>query len=177
MMRFPSHSSFSTPLALTSLPPTSSRSFPTPSVDSQWEEQKAQKEDRFLRGRQIANMIHECFQVTGNHETILNFSGSSASGSGFTEAQGLTSSRALLWSPSARTLPVENIAATGSCLFSGAAHQTDLARNVFAATVREYNIDSAPRSCVYEGCHRWRHGLKHESCVELSSRRVRASPE
>ena len=29
------------------------------------EEQKAQKEDRFLRGRQIAYLIYEQFQVTG----------------------------------------------------------------------------------------------------------------
>ena len=29
------------------------------------EEQKAQKEDRFLRGRQIAYLIYEYFRVTG----------------------------------------------------------------------------------------------------------------
>ena len=34
------------------------------------EEQKAQKDDRFLRGRQIAYLIYECFGVTG--PTILS---------------------------------------------------------------------------------------------------------
>ena len=33
------------------------------------EEQKAQKEDRFLRGRQIAFMIYHYFRVTGAHDT------------------------------------------------------------------------------------------------------------
>ena len=37
------------------------------------EEQKAQKEDRFLRGRQIAYMICECFRVAGAHDTVLDF--------------------------------------------------------------------------------------------------------
>ena len=36
------------------------------------EEQKAQKEDRFLRGRQIAVMIYDYFRVTGAHETELD---------------------------------------------------------------------------------------------------------
>ena len=36
------------------------------------EEQKAQKEDRFLRGRQIAFMIFDYFQVTGAHDTVLD---------------------------------------------------------------------------------------------------------
>ena len=35
------------------------------------EEQKAQKEDRFLRGRQTAFMIYDCFLVTGAHDTLL----------------------------------------------------------------------------------------------------------
>ena len=35
------------------------------------EEQKAQKEDRFLCGRQIAYMIYEYFRVTGAHDTLL----------------------------------------------------------------------------------------------------------
>ena len=35
------------------------------------EEQKAQKEDRFLRGRQIAFMIYDYFRVTGAHDTVL----------------------------------------------------------------------------------------------------------
>ena len=37
------------------------------------EEQKAQKEDQFLRGRQIAFMIHDYFRVTGAHDTALDF--------------------------------------------------------------------------------------------------------
>ena len=36
------------------------------------EEQKAQKEDRFLRGRQIASMICDYFRVTGAHDTVLD---------------------------------------------------------------------------------------------------------
>ena len=35
------------------------------------EEQKAQKEDRFLRGRQIACMIYDHFRVTGAHDEVL----------------------------------------------------------------------------------------------------------
>ena len=37
------------------------------------EEQKAQKEDRFLRGRQIAFMINDYFRVTGAHDTVLDY--------------------------------------------------------------------------------------------------------
>ena len=36
------------------------------------EEQKAQKEDRFLRGRQIAYLIYDYFQVTGIHDSVEN---------------------------------------------------------------------------------------------------------
>ena len=36
------------------------------------EEQKAQKEDRFIRGRQIACMIYDCFLFTGAHDTVLD---------------------------------------------------------------------------------------------------------
>ena len=36
------------------------------------EEQKAQKEDQCLRGRQIAFMIHDYFLVTGAHDTVQN---------------------------------------------------------------------------------------------------------
>ena len=35
------------------------------------EEQKAQKEDRFLRGRQIAFMIYDYFRVTGAQNWIM----------------------------------------------------------------------------------------------------------
>ena len=37
------------------------------------EEQKAQKEDRFLRGRQIAYLIHEYFRVTGANDSVENY--------------------------------------------------------------------------------------------------------
>ena len=37
------------------------------------EERKAQKEDRFLRGRQIAFMIHDCFRVIGAHDNVLDY--------------------------------------------------------------------------------------------------------
>ena len=36
------------------------------------EEQKAQKEDWFLCGRQIAYMIYDYFRVTGAHDTVLD---------------------------------------------------------------------------------------------------------
>ena len=35
---------------------------------------EAQKENRFLRGRQIANKIYDYFRVTGTSEAILDFS-------------------------------------------------------------------------------------------------------
>ena len=34
---------------------------------------RAQKEDQFLRGRQIAFMIYDYFRVTGAHDTVLDF--------------------------------------------------------------------------------------------------------
>ena len=37
------------------------------------EEQKAQKEDRFLRGSQIANLIHEYFRVTGANDSVEKY--------------------------------------------------------------------------------------------------------
>ena len=37
------------------------------------EEQKAQKEDRFLRGRQIALMIYDYFRVSGAHDTAVDY--------------------------------------------------------------------------------------------------------
>ena len=37
------------------------------------EEQRAQKEDRFLRGRQIAFMIYDHFRVTDGHDTVLDY--------------------------------------------------------------------------------------------------------
>ena len=37
------------------------------------EEQKAQKEDRFLRGRQIAYVIYGYFWVTGANDSVDNY--------------------------------------------------------------------------------------------------------
>ena len=37
------------------------------------EEQKAQKQDRFHRGRQIAYLIYDYFWVTGIHESFENY--------------------------------------------------------------------------------------------------------
>ena len=37
------------------------------------EEMKAQKEDRFLRGRQIAYLIYEYFWVTGANDSVENY--------------------------------------------------------------------------------------------------------
>ena len=37
------------------------------------EEHKAQKEDRFLRGRQIAYLIYEYFRVTGTDDSVENY--------------------------------------------------------------------------------------------------------
>ena len=37
------------------------------------EEHKAEKQDRFLRGRQIAFLISECFRVTGASDSVDNF--------------------------------------------------------------------------------------------------------
>ena len=36
-------------------------------------EQKAQKEDRFLRGRQIAFMIYDYFRMIGAHDAVLDY--------------------------------------------------------------------------------------------------------
>ena len=37
------------------------------------EEPKTQREDRFLRGRQIAYLIYEYFRVTGTHDSVENY--------------------------------------------------------------------------------------------------------
>ena len=37
------------------------------------EEQEAQKQDRFLRGRQIAHLICEYFRVTGSNDSVENY--------------------------------------------------------------------------------------------------------
>ena len=40
---------------------------------SVWRNRRAQKEDRFLRGRQIAYMIYDYFRITGAHESVLDY--------------------------------------------------------------------------------------------------------
>ena len=40
------------------------------------EEQKAQKDDRFSRGRQIAYMIYDFFRVTGAHDKVFDYADS-----------------------------------------------------------------------------------------------------
>ena len=42
-------------------------------IASALEEMKAHKEDRFLRGRQIAYLIYEYFRVTGANESVENY--------------------------------------------------------------------------------------------------------
>ena len=37
------------------------------------EEEKAQQDDRFLKGRQIAYMIHDYFKISGTGEALLDF--------------------------------------------------------------------------------------------------------
>ena len=37
------------------------------------EEQKAQKQDRFLRGRQMAYLIYEYFRVTGANDSVESY--------------------------------------------------------------------------------------------------------
>ena len=37
------------------------------------EEQKVQKQDRFLRGRQIVYLFYEYFRVTGANDSVENF--------------------------------------------------------------------------------------------------------
>ena len=37
------------------------------------QEEKSQKQDRFLRGRQIAYLIYEYFRVTGAHDSVENY--------------------------------------------------------------------------------------------------------
>ena len=37
------------------------------------EEQESQKQDRFLRGGQIANLIYDYFRVTGIHDSVENY--------------------------------------------------------------------------------------------------------
>ena len=41
--------------------------------ESVWRNKKAQKQDRFLRGRQIAYLIYEYFWVTGANDSVVNY--------------------------------------------------------------------------------------------------------
>ena len=41
--------------------------------ESVWRNKKAQKRDRFLRGRQIAYLIYEYFRVTGPNDSVENY--------------------------------------------------------------------------------------------------------
>ena len=46
---------------------------PTSKEESVWRNKKAQKLDRFLRGRQIAYLIYDYFRVTGIHDSVGNY--------------------------------------------------------------------------------------------------------
>ena len=52
---------------------TESSIIPTSKEESVWRNKKAQKQDRFLRGRQIAYLIYEYFRVTGIHDSVENY--------------------------------------------------------------------------------------------------------
>ena len=54
-------------------PWTRSSIIPISKGKSVWRNKKAQKEDRFLRGRQIAYLIYEQFRVTGTHDSVENY--------------------------------------------------------------------------------------------------------
>ena len=41
--------------------------------NSQFKRRISQKEDRFLRGRQIAYLIYDQFRVTGSHDSVVNY--------------------------------------------------------------------------------------------------------
>ena len=45
----------------------------TSKEESVWRNKKAQKQDRFLRGRQIAYLIYEYFRVTGANDSVENY--------------------------------------------------------------------------------------------------------
>ena len=45
----------------------------TSKEESVWRKKKAQKQDRFLRGRQIAYLIYDYFRVTGAHDSVENY--------------------------------------------------------------------------------------------------------
>ena len=41
--------------------------------ESVWRNKRPKKQDRFLRGRQIAYLIYEYFRVTGSHDSVENY--------------------------------------------------------------------------------------------------------
>ena len=45
----------------------------TSKEESVWRSKKAQKQDRFLRGRQIAYLIYDHFRITGTHASVENY--------------------------------------------------------------------------------------------------------
>ena len=54
-------------------PWTKSSIIPNSREESVWRNKKAQKQDRFLRGRQIAYLIYDYFRVTGIHDSVENY--------------------------------------------------------------------------------------------------------
>ena len=52
---------------------TKSSTIPISKEESVWRKQKAQKQDSFLHGRQIAYLIYEYFRVTGAHDSVENY--------------------------------------------------------------------------------------------------------
>ena len=52
---------------------TESSIIPSSKGESVWRNKKAEKEDRFLRGRQIAYLIYDHFWVTGSHDSVENY--------------------------------------------------------------------------------------------------------
>ena len=52
---------------------TKSSIIPTSKEESAWRNKKAQKQDRFLRGRQIAYLIYDYFRVIGSHDSVENY--------------------------------------------------------------------------------------------------------
>ena len=51
---------------------TESSAIPASKEGSVWRNKKAQKQDRFLRGKQIAYLIYEYFRVTGANGSVEN---------------------------------------------------------------------------------------------------------
>ena len=52
---------------------TKSSIIPILKGESVWRNKKPKKEDRFLRGRQIACLIYDLFRVTGTHDSVENY--------------------------------------------------------------------------------------------------------